>query len=252
MEQVTSLEQSSTIFTHWDQYMTIAGSVSILIGILIFLYHEFKVMQVKDYKLKYDYVNLHEIRYFWYVVMAFIVAAFFFANTIFTEKVLHAMLWFYVRVFITVSFGIISYFILFSMVRIYYPRQLEKRLNKIRNTPRTSPEGNVMRKLSESEEDHHLEASQIAEESSAVHSVDYDVWLDDKTGYKKIEKYWAYQHTEECPECGYFTMKISSEEIEKSPTTTEPGLLLKHFKCSYCNHREAREIILTKLEDNVA
>jgi hypothetical protein len=246
------MEQTSTLFTHWDQYMTIAGSVSILIGILIFLYHEFKVLQVKDYKLKYDYVNLHEIRYFWYVVMAFIVAAFFFANTIFTEKVLHAMLWFYVRIFITVSFGIISYFILFSMVRIYYPRQLEKRLNKIRNTPRISPEGNIMRKLSETEEDHHLEASQIAEEASAVHSVDYDVWLDDKTGYKKIEKYWAYQHTEECPECGYFTMKISSEEIEKSPTATEPGLLLKHFKCSYCNHREAREIILARLEDNIA
>jgi len=246
------MEQTSTLFTHWDQYMTIAGSVSILIGILIFLYHEFKVLQVKDYKLKYDYVNLHEIRYFWYVVMALIVAAFFFANTIFTEKVLNAMLWFYVRIFITVSFGIISYFILFSMVRIYYPRQLEKRLNKIRNTPRISPEGNIMRKLSETEEDHHLEASQIAEEASAVHSVDYDVWLDDKTGYKKIEKYWAYQHTEECPECGYFTMKISSEEIEKSPTATEPGLLLKHFKCSYCNHREAREIILTRLEDNIA
>jgi hypothetical protein len=82
--------------------------------------------------------------------------------------------------------------------------------------------------------------------------VDYDVWLDDKTGYKKIEKYWAYQHTEECPECGYFTMKISSEEIEKSPTASEPGLLLKHFKCSYCNHREAREISLSKLADNVA
>jgi hypothetical protein len=143
------MEQTSTLFTHWDQYMTIAGSVSILIGILIFLYHEFKVLQVKDYKLKYDYVNLHEIRYFWYTVMAFIVAAFFFANTILTERVLNAMLWFYVRIFITVSFGIISYFILFSMVRIYYPRQLEKRLNKIRNTPRVSPEGNIMRKLSE-------------------------------------------------------------------------------------------------------
>src|SRR6478736_6175987 len=98
------MEQTSTLFTHWDKYMTIAGSASILIGILIFLYHEFKVLQVKDYKLKYDYVNLHEIRYFWYTVMAFIVAAFFFANTMLTEKVLNAMLWFYVRIFITVSF----------------------------------------------------------------------------------------------------------------------------------------------------
>ncbi|HEY5824616.1 MAG TPA: hypothetical protein VIT44_09630, partial [Cyclobacteriaceae bacterium] len=64
MEQATSLEQSSSLFTHWNQYMTIAGSLSIVVGILIFLYHEFKVLQVKDHKLKYDYVNLHEIRYF--------------------------------------------------------------------------------------------------------------------------------------------------------------------------------------------
>jgi len=251
MEQAT-LEQSSVLFSHWNAYMSIAGTVSIVAGILIFLYYEFKVLQIKDYKGKYDYVNLHEIRYFWYAVMAFIVAAFFFANTILTQKVLADMLWFYVRIFITVSFAIISYFILYSMVRIYYPRQLEKRLNKIRNTPRLSPQGNVMRKLSESEEDHHLEADQIAEESSAIHSVDYDVWLDDKTGYKKIEKYWAYQHAEECSECGYFTMKISSEEVEKRPTATETGLLLKHFKCTYCNHREAREILLAKLSDNVA
>jgi hypothetical protein len=253
MEQATSLEQSSVLLSHWNQYMLIGGSISIVVGVLILLYHEFRLLQLKDYKQKYDYVNLHEVKYFWYAVIAFIVAAFFFANTIFTHKVLgHDMTWFYVRFFITISFALISYFILSSMVRIYYPRQLEKRLNKIRNTPRISPQGNVMRKLSESEEDHHLEADQIAEESSEVHSVDYDVWLDDKTGYKKIEKYWAYQHTEECSECGYYTMKISHEEIEKRPTNNEQGLLLKHFKCSYCNHREAREIMLAKLSDNVA
>jgi hypothetical protein len=250
MEQANSLEQSSNLLAHWDRYMVLSGSAFIVVGILIFLYHEFKVLQIKDYKGKYDYVNLHEVRYFWYTIMAFIVAAFFFANTIFTHKVLQDVLWFYVRIFLTISFGIIAYFLFSSMVRIYYPRQLEKRLTKIRNKPRVSPQGNLMRKLSEAEEDHHLEADQIAEESGGVHSVDYDVWLDDKTGFKKIEKYWAYQHTEECSECGYFTMKINSEEIEKAPTATEPGLLLKHFKCSYCNHREAKEVVLSKLSDN--
>jgi hypothetical protein len=252
MEQATSLEQSSGILAHWDRYMVMSGSTFIVLGILIFLYHEFKILQIKDYKGKYDYVNLHEVRYFWYTVLAFVVAAFFFSNTILTHKVLQDTLWFYVRIFITISFGIIAYFLFSSMVRIYYPRQLEKRLNKIRNKPRVSPEGNKMRKLSEAEEDHHLEADQIAEESGGVHSVDYDVWLDDKTGHKKIEKYYAYQHTEECSECGYFTMKIYSEEIEKAPTASETGLLLKHFKCSYCNHREAKEVVLSKMSDNAS
>ena len=246
------IEQNSPFLANWDMYMLIAGVAFIVIAILIFLYHEFKVLQVKDLKEKYDYVNLHEVRFFWYTIVALIVAGIFFTNSIFTNRVMEEISWFYVRIFVSVSFAVIAYFIFYSIVRIYYPRQLEKRLHKIRTTARFSPSGNKMRRLSEEEEDHHLEASQIAEESSEIHSVDYDVWLDDKTGFKKVEKYWAYQHSEECSECGYFTLKIANEEIEVRPTASETGLLLKHFKCSYCNHREAREITLAKLSDNVA
>ena len=249
MEQVSTPELSFLIT--WDRYMLLAGGACIVIAFLIFLYHEFKVAQVKDLKEKYDYVNLHEVQYFWYSIIALIVSGVFLTNSVFTNKVQEDISWFYVRIFVSLSFAIIAYFIFYSIVRTYYPRQLEKRLHKIRITPRTSPSGNKMRRLSEEEEDHHLEADQIAEESSEVHSVDYDVWLDDKTGYKKIEKYWAYQHAEECSECGYFTLKIYNEEIEVKPTSTETGLLLKHFRCSYCNHREAREIVLATLSDNV-
>jgi hypothetical protein len=162
------------------------------------------------------------------------------------------MIWFAVRLFITVSLTFIAYFFLSSVVRIYYPKQLEKRLVKLRTRPRISPAGNPMRRLSEEEEDAHLEASQIAEEASGIHSVDYDVWLDEKTGFKKVEKYMAYQHAEECPECGYYTMKIYNEEVEKSPTDNETGLLLKHYRCSYCRHREVREVVLAKLSTNVS
>jgi len=233
----------------WNAYMLQGTVACIGIGFLILLYHEFRIFMIKDLKEKYDYVNLHEIRYFWYAVIAFIAAGFLFFNTLFTEMIHDkGMTWFYVRLFITVSFAIISYFIFYSIIRIYYPRSVEKRLRKIRNKPRKSPEGNLMRKLSEAEEDAHLEESMIHEEQ--FHSVDYDVWLDDKTGYKKIEKYMAYQHSEECPECGYFTLKIEREELEKAPTQEETGLFIKHFKCSYCGHREAREQPLAKLSTN--
>lgn len=246
------MESNSTLFANWDEYMLMGGAAFIVFGVLILLYHEFRLLQIKDYKEKFDYVNLHEVRYFWYAVISFILAAFLFANTVFTHRIeQHGMLWFWVRVFITVSMSIVLYFILDSLVRIYYPRQLEKRLRKLRNKPRVSPDGNLMRKLSETEEEHHLEADLHAQQGSEVHSVDYDVWIDDKTGYKKVEKYMAYEHAEECSECGYFTMKIHNEEIEKKPTETESGLLLKHFRCSYCNHREQREIVLTALSQNV-
>lgn len=245
------METTSTFLSAWDQYMYVGAVMCVLIGVLILLYHEFKVFQIKDLKEKYDYVNLNEIKFFWFSVMAFIAAVAIYANTLATDKIVHeGSRWFFVRIFITAGFGVISYFIFFSLVRIYYPRQLEKRLTKLRNTPRISPEGNIMRKLSASEEEHHLEDDMKT--SGGVHSIDYDVWLDDKTGYKKIEKYPAYQHAEECTECGYFTLVIDNEEIERAPTPLEPGLMLKHYKCSYCGHREQHEIVVTKLTANTA
>jgi hypothetical protein len=235
----------------WDRYMDIAAVACIVLGALIFLYYEFKVLQIKDYKEKYDYVNIHEIRYFWYAILALIFAAAFYTNTLGTERIItKGMLWFYVRIFITVSFVIIFYFVFYSMVRIYYPRSVEKRLVKLRRKPRISPAGNPMRKLEEDEEDVHLDSSQISEEAT-IHSVDYDVWLDEKTGYKKVEKYDSYLHSEKCTECGFYTSKIYKEEIEEKPTADSPGLLLKHYKCSYCNHREAKEVKLAKLSSNV-
>jgi hypothetical protein len=237
----------------WNRYMEIGGAAWVVIAILILLYHEFRVMQIKDYKEKYDYVNLNEVRFFWYAVLAIVVAAGFYANTLATEKILsHGVLWFYVRLFITICFVVIGYFVFFSMVRIYYPRSVEKRLVKLRSKPRVSPAGNEMRRLSEEEEDAHLDASQIAEEASGIHSVDYDVWLDEKTGYKKVEKYESYLHAEQCPECGFFTFKITKEEVAEKPTDSQPGILVKHYQCDYCNHREARETKLSSLGKNIA
>lgn len=245
------MENTSTFLLSWNQYMYFAAGACVVIGVLIFLYHEFKVLQEKDYKGKYDYVNLHEIRYFWYSIIAIIIAAAFFANTFASDMIVtDGIRWFYIRMFITASFVVIAYFIFFSLVRIYYPRQLEKRLTKLRTTPRLSPAGNPMRRLTEEEEDVHLETNMIEEEN--VHAVDYDVWIDEQTGYKKIEKYPPYQHAEECPECGYYTLKIGREEIEKAPTDRDRGLLLQHYKCSYCGHREQREVSVARLSTNVS
>jgi hypothetical protein len=196
-------------------------------------------------------VNLHDIRYFCYSIIAFIAAAAIYANSIATDKILsEGIRWFYVRIFITASFAVIAYNAFFSLVRIYYPRQLEKRLAKFRNTPRISPDGNIMRKLNESEEEHHIE--EFLKDEGNVHSIDYDIWIDEQTGQKKIEKYVAYQHVEECSECGFFTMKLQLEDVEQAPTLDDQGVIMKHYKCSYCGHREKREIVVARLSANVA
>ena len=237
----------------WDLYMMIGAIVFAVLSVLTFLYHEFKIASIKEYKAKYDYVILHEIQFFVYTVKLAVVAICFASNMVMTEWVMRkGWGWFLGRFFLMVGVAIVFYVLLSNLIRIYYPRSLENRLNKLRNVPRVSPSGNKMRKLSEEEEDAHMDADQIAEEGSSIHSVDYDVWLDEKTGFKKIEKYYAYHHTQECSHCGYMTLKILSEEVTVKPTLTEPGELTKHFKCTFCNHRERRVVHLARLSENVA
>ena len=236
----------------WDNFMVIGTIAFAIISLIIFLYHELRIILIREFKEKYDYVTLHEIKFFWYTVITAIISATFISNTVLTEWALRkGLMWFSGRIFLTISLAVLVYFIFFSLVRIYYPRYMERRLTRLRNKPRISPDGNPMRKLSEAEEDVHLEADQIAQEGSEVHSVDYDVWLDEKTGFKKIEKYYSYQHAIECPECGYVTMKIQNEEVTKPPTETEAGELVKHYRCTFCSHRERKEVHLAKLADNV-
>ena len=54
------------------QYRRVIAPVP-AIGILA--YHELKVFQAKDLKERYDYVTTHEIRFFWYSVVALIISA---------------------------------------------------------------------------------------------------------------------------------------------------------------------------------
>lgn len=94
--------ENSSFLVAWDQYMFIGAALCVGVGVLILLYHEFKVFQIKDYKEKYDYVNLHEIRYFWYAVIGFILAAAFYANTIASKSIQdESIRWFYVRLFLS-------------------------------------------------------------------------------------------------------------------------------------------------------
>jgi hypothetical protein len=244
------MERSIIFFDLWDAVMRSCAYVALATSIALIVYYEIKVSRIKDLKEKYDYINLHEIRYFWSAIVMLIIASGLFVNSIGTITIARdSMLWFYVRIFATISLSIIAYFIFFGMIRVYYPGNVEKRLQRLRETPRISPSGNVMRKLSEAEEDAHLDPGQIEDE--AIHSIDYDVWIDDATGFTRIEKYYNYQHAEACPECGYYTMKIEEEEIQVMPTATERGLLHQHYHCSYCEHREVHAVRLAATSRNI-
>jgi hypothetical protein len=245
------METSTESFSAWNQYMYFGVVASIALGVLILVYYEFRVLRIKDFKLKYDYVNQHEIKYFWYAIICFLISGAFGINTIASQVILESgTKWFFVRIFISFSFIVVGYFIFHSIIRIYYPKKLAKRLHALRIAPRVSPEGNVMRRLTEEEEDLHMERSMIEEEDIQV--VDYDVWIDDKTGFKKIEKYVMNEQASECPECGFYTLVIHNEEMGKAPTDNETGYLIEHLQCNYCAHKEKREVVVGTLSSNVA
>jgi hypothetical protein len=236
----------------WDHYLILGSYILFGIAILILIYHEVKLLTISDDKERYDYVNNHEIKFFWYAMLSAMVGLVLFATAEVTPIIpVDDDVKLYISIFLLAGSFVILYTLFSSLIRVLYPRLLEGRLRRIRNKPRKSSAGNLMRKLSDEEGSVHLEADQLQQHESELHSVEYDVWFDEKTGEKKVEKYMPYQHAEKCSECGYYTMKIAAEEIEKQPTESESGLLMEHYQCSYCKHREAREVIIAALSSNV-
>lgn len=228
----------------------IAYACWIITGLIV-LGHVLKLALTRDPKSRYDYINRREISLLWYASIILVVGACFYANS--TIEELNA-LWVFVRIFTTVSMGLIVSLIFQNLLKFYYPFFIEKRLKTLRYKPRISPKtGKAMKLLSEEEEDAYLDEGMQAEEN--VFSTDYDVWKDEETGYVKIEKYAGHLHALQCPECNYQTFKVVREEIIKPPSPTEEGELVKHFQCSYCGYKAKKTVTLkasAKFEESSA
>ncbi|HMP98445.1 MAG TPA: hypothetical protein PKC24_01600 [Cyclobacteriaceae bacterium] len=246
------MEEALPNYNDWNNLAMQLTLVLAGLSVLIVLGHIIKLSITKDPKNKYEYINKSEINVLWTASIFLIIAGAFYGNSHIVE--LLTPLWLFVRIFLTVSFGLIAAFFLQNYLKFYYPFYVEKRLKALRYRPRISPKsGKPMKLLSEEEEDAYLDEGMQAEEN--VFSVDYDVWLDEETGFTKIEKYAGHLHAEQCPECNYQTFKVIKEEVVRPATTTEQGELLKHYTCGYCGHKARKTVILkvqNKLEESTA
>jgi len=230
----------------WDNVVIVLSLIFLGAAAAVTLYYIFGIIGIKDPKKKYEYINSNEIKLFWYAMLAVCIAGGLFLNTTFNETVKHEITWFFVRLFVTASFTTIFALIFNSLIKVYYPTQVEKKLNKLRHKPRLNPNnGNEMVLLSEDKEDKYLSEQEIEEE--AKHAVDYDVWLDEDTGFTRIEKYDGSLLAIECPSCGYRTLRVEKEEVIQSPTIDREGELLNYYNCSYCGHKERKTIVTKKL-----
>ena len=234
---------SPELLSNWNTYGSYLAYAVAGVGLLILLGHYLKLAATSDFKTRYDYINMHEINMLWNGILLVIIGGTLFFNTVFEES---NWLWFFVRVFMSSMFAVILGVIVQNILKFYYPFFIEKRLKKLRYTPRTSPDGRKMKLLSEEEEDVYLDEGMQAEEDAF--SVDYDVWIDEESGYTKIEKYNGRLHALQCSNCNYQTLKVDREEVIQAATETDEGELMKYYACGYCGHKERKSFKIAPIK----
>ena len=238
------MDEITEIISAWNMYGQYAAFALYGLSVLMLLGYAGKLASTKEPKDKYDFINKSEINILWYAAIVLICATAILANTFIIDL---TILWLFVRVFLTVMMGIITGVIIQNILKFYYPFYIEKRLKKLRYQPRISPKnGKAMKLLSEDEEDVYLDEGMQAEEE--LFSIDYDVWIDEESGYTKIEKYSGHLHAQQCPECNYQTFKVTKEELITAPTIDTEGELMKYFDCGYCGHKSKRPFKVARLK----
>lgn len=236
----------------WQQVIFVLLFVALGLGILNYLFYKIKFANKKTLKEKFDLASEKETRIFLVTHIYLAVALFLFNNTLEYETVLLTPIWFFIRIFVSTCISVLYGYVAYLVLKFYYPGQLEKKLKRLRYTPRVNPEnGKKMKLLSEDEEDAYLDEGMQAEEN--VFSVDYDVWIDESTGHTQIEKYKGHLNALKCDRCGFQTLRLNKEEILRKPTDREDGEILKEYTCSYCNRIKRKKVVLSKrIKDGVS
>ncbi len=230
----------------WKLWMQFGGIITLLLGLLVFLYYNLRLATIADFKNKYNYINLHEINYFMISGYLVVIAGWFLLNSLFSENEEVEVGIFIARLLGTLIFASIFMVVVYNFLKIYYPAIIEKKLHRLRYKARKSPKtGKPMKLLSEKEEDVYLTEGMQAEED--VFSFDYDVWIDEETGFTKIEKYDGHLHIEKCSNCEFQTLKVVKEEIISSPTVDGKGKLMKYYDCNYCGNKERKTFSVGKI-----
>jgi hypothetical protein len=241
------MEGSSKQFLEvWHNVMMLGSIMMVALAIVIFLIYHLRVSLIKDLKDRHDFVNLNEIRWYKIVFYCLGLAGAMAINLYGRDELSSVSVSFFVRLFFSVAGATLISYIASLVLDYYYPTRLSKKLRRLRYTPRISSAGNKMKLLTEDEEDVHLDEGMKAEEN--IFSIDYDVWLDEKTNEVKIEKYQGHLIGLQCHNCGFYTMRVTREEIIERNADGSPKELLKHYQCSYCKNVRATQFTISRKE----
>lgn len=120
---------------------------------------------------------------------------------------------------------------------------IRRKKHHLRQHPRYSKSGKLMRKLSEAEEDQYLKKGQIREEE--LKSVDYDVWVTEDGIEHLILKYDKYSRKYlPCEKCTYKTNYLVETKRVRDPTTERIGLEIKYYECKNCGFQKEKAVTI--------
>lgn len=238
----------NTFAEPWGDLILYAGFGFVALSFVVTLLYFARLSSFNKRTEKYAFASKNETKSFRTAGNIFAAGIAFFAFLGISQFVGDILPFMYVFVgFFAIIISVAVGGALSAFTKYYYPFILEKRLNNIRFKKMKSPQGNVMRLLNEAEEDEHMTQEMIDEEDALI--ADYDIWLDEKTGVKVVEKYDISNDSHVCDKCNFRTLSETSMEITKEPTMTEPGSMIKQFQCSYCGHKQVKEMKISALQE---
>ncbi len=242
-----NIQQDTPFLDAWHSSMIIGAIIMGVVGIVIYLIYQSRLAAIRGYKEKHDFINTNEIKWYKYVFYAWGIGIAMIVNLYAAGKVHEIGVWFFVRFFMGLAAATLVGYVAALVLDYYYPTRLSAKLRKWRYMPRINPAtGNKMRLLREDEEDIHLNEGMQAEEN--VFSIDYDVWIDEKTNDVQIEKYQGHLIALQCKNCGFYTMKVTREEIVLTNEDGSPKELVKHYQCAYCKNVRATQFRISRKE----
>jgi hypothetical protein len=238
--------ESKSFLEVWHTVMFIGMIAFIAIGIITNLIYRLRLSMIKEYKDKHDFINQNEIKWYKFCFVCFGLGFAMWVNTYGNDNIELGVA-FAVRIFFSIAAATLVAYVASLILSYYYPTVVNAKLRKWRYMPRINPKtGHKMRLLSEDEEDVHLNEGMQAEES--IFSIDYDVWVDERSGDLRIEKYEGHLTALQCKNCGFYTMRVVKEEIIEQHEDGSPSELLKSYRCDYCKNVRATQFHISRKE----
>lgn len=144
-------------------------------------------------------------------------------------------------------FGVWIWAVLFPITHIFVVLLAKSLKQRYRDMIRFSGKTNeIMRKLTEEDEDKYLSRGQITEE--LVKSVDYDVWITDDSDDMLILAYRPlFTKYTTCPKCHFTTyFKVYDHQVS-APTYYSRGQGERKHECANCKHVYLQTYTIPKL-----